>query len=277
MTILLFHSSTVAVEGAEEESITGLEFGSNGGDDQRFHFTGADLINKFPATYLWKRTHVSQAGYYTNFFHGPNGGSLPTGNTYYGAHPFPCDGNFNGSGQATGGTGDAGTSHRYEVAGSFVDYIETEDGDAQLVTKDGVTFVSQALTVQATGDNDLTVTYYYALPSTSERIVVVLDDNRATEGTQALTYGGAPWNVELECFSGVLRGIQNFAAVLTTGQITDLEACDTNAEALSVASSNSLTHHYLNMNPTPDDITDKSGAGHDPAWANANRPTLWEQ
>ena len=31
---------------------------------------------------------------------------------------------------------------------------------------------------------------------------------------------------------------------------------------------------YSNINPTPTDVSDKSGAGHSPTWANANRPTL---
>jgi hypothetical protein len=32
---------------------------------------------------------------------------------------------------------------------------------------------------------------------------------------------------------------------------------------------------YMNESPTPLDITDKSSAGHTPAWANANRPALY--
>jgi hypothetical protein len=32
---------------------------------------------------------------------------------------------------------------------------------------------------------------------------------------------------------------------------------------------------YLNMNPTPTDIVDKSGKGHHPAWATSARPSLW--
>ena len=34
---------------------------------------------------------------------------------------------------------------------------------------------------------------------------------------------------------------------------------------------------YANINPTPDDVTDKSGEGNDPTWFNANRPALWEE
>ena len=32
---------------------------------------------------------------------------------------------------------------------------------------------------------------------------------------------------------------------------------------------------YLNMNPSPSDISDKSGRGNNPAWVGTERPTLW--
>jgi hypothetical protein len=32
---------------------------------------------------------------------------------------------------------------------------------------------------------------------------------------------------------------------------------------------------YLNVNPTPTDISDKSGRGHQPAWVGPERPLLW--
>ena len=32
---------------------------------------------------------------------------------------------------------------------------------------------------------------------------------------------------------------------------------------------------YMNLNPTPSDIGDKSGAGHNPAWVGSARPQLW--
>jgi hypothetical protein len=31
----------------------------------------------------------------------------------------------------------------------------------------------------------------------------------------------------------------------------------------------------MNQNPTPTNIADMSGKGHDFAWLNSNRPTLW--
>jgi hypothetical protein len=32
---------------------------------------------------------------------------------------------------------------------------------------------------------------------------------------------------------------------------------------------------YLNINPTPTDITDKSGKGHNPSWVGSERPALF--
>ena len=34
---------------------------------------------------------------------------------------------------------------------------------------------------------------------------------------------------------------------------------------------------YLNLNPTPDDITDKSGQGNHPTWFTAERASLWQE
>jgi hypothetical protein len=32
---------------------------------------------------------------------------------------------------------------------------------------------------------------------------------------------------------------------------------------------------YLNLNPTPTDISDKSGSNNHPVWEGADRPALW--
>ena len=34
---------------------------------------------------------------------------------------------------------------------------------------------------------------------------------------------------------------------------------------------------YLNIDPTPTDISDKSGQGHDPEWVGAERPSLYQE
>jgi hypothetical protein len=40
-------------------------------------------------------------------------------------------------------------------------------------------------------------------------------------------------------------------------------------------SAGSASIWYLNLNPRPDDISDKSGRGHHPAWVGNERPRLW--
>ena len=47
-------------------------------------------------------------------------------------------------------------------------------------------------------------------------------------------------------------------------------------DILSIIDPHGWVTWYINDNPTPTDVTDKSSAGHDPSWANSNRPTLWE-
>jgi hypothetical protein len=37
------------------------------------------------------------------------------------------------------------------------------------------------------------------------------------------------------------------------------------------------TPWYLNLNPTPTDVTDKSGSGHHPWFPSGNKPTPWQE
>jgi hypothetical protein len=81
----------------------------------------------------------------------------------------------------------------------------------------------------------------------------------------AIIIGDAPWDAGYEVYSGVLRGFQFYDTVLTPDEIQR-----------EIDNPGSVrTPWYLNLNPTPSDISDKSGNGHNPAWVNANRPALW--
>jgi hypothetical protein len=67
----------------------------------------------------------------------------------------------------------------------------------------------------------------------------------------------------------VLRGIQIYSTKLS---LADIQAeidnpLSTPAGATSI--------WYMNLNPTPTDISDKSGKGHNPSWVGDLRPTLW--
>lgn len=68
---------------------------------------------------------------------------------------------------------------------------------------------------------------------------------------------------------GVIRGIQIYS--------TSLSLADVLAESTKPLSTPAGTANvwYLNPDPTPMDILDKSGAGHHPEWVGPERPLLW--
>ena len=92
------------------------------------------------------------------------------------------------------------------------------------------------------------------------------------DGNPNLSWGGEPrW----EETNGILRGFQFYTAALSPAQILTREACDTDACVLQVCASDAPCPWYLNMNPTPSDVTDKSGNGHHPTWDGSDRPQPW--
>lgn len=110
------------------------------------------------------------------------------------------------------------------------------------------------------------VTFYFDWPNTGagSRVGPITQDSRSAQTNPAMYFGDTRFNVER--YRGVLRGFQYYDALLTTQQITD-----------EIASPGSVrTPWYLNLNPTPDDISDKSGNGHNPKWFTVAKPTLWE-
>ena len=81
----------------------------------------------------------------------------------------------------------------------------------------------------------------------------------------AIIIGDAPWNQGKEVPNAILRGYQFYDVVLTPAQI-----------AQEIASPGAVrTPWYLNLNPTPSDVADKSGNGHNPAWVGPVRPGVW--
>ena len=85
----------------------------------------------------------------------------------------------------------------------------------------------------------------------------------------ALTWGDAPWAPGNEVWNGVLRGIQVYSGLLTTSEMLS----EANAPLSTASGANTIW--YLNMNPTPTDISDKSGKGHNPSWVGSERPALY--
>lgn len=247
------------------EAVSGLLFPENlGGPSDsssiRFKFTGAALLDPFPATYIWLYEPRQQTGYYTTFFHGPDGPF--TGDGYYGAHPYPQGGS-------------TGTAHNWEISIEGNDFIVDDNGNDTTVVKDG-TFYPQSLTVEPTAGNELILRFRWDLRDPTKIMTRTTVNDTALgfpPSDPALTWGDAPWQPSVERGCGVHRGIQIYASVLDAAQIQARRVLTSSAQVIA---SNPGSLWYVNMNPTPDDISDKSGLGHHPAWHNANRPTLWE-
>lgn len=267
---------------------TGLTFPANAtaNCDMGLQLSGAALVTRYPYTYIWKSNHTQQAGFYANAWQ-CNDGAFEGTNTYTcGTHPFPCNGAFNASNEATLGTGDTGTVHYSEIAasqGSSVDYIGNVLGASMIVTK-GV-WVTQARQsfLQSGGPNNGKICNRY-WPDISNATAYIetfgaLGSYTVPASPIFVLCGGSPWrrdlpsagkNDEMPC--GTHRFFKMFSAALTINEIASEAAYEYNAATTSAGSSSVW---YMNINPTPTDVSDKSGQGHNPVWATANRPTLY--
>ena len=238
-------------------------------------------LSMYDATYLFKvyqRNQVSSrpdgSRYYTTFFWG-NDGTFVWGagyeRSYYGAHPYPIPAN----------TGDG----KWEISTSAADFVTRDDASSPYVTNN--VWYSQAFTARNTGGSNHEHKFYIDLPSvaTSVTITHTVGTAAVTPTTPALMFGQAPDNGFGQSWGGydgweeqnaIIRGIQVYSSFLSQADIVALAALDTDAAVLSYCSGHSITSlWYLNMNPTPSDVTDKSGNARHGSWAGASRPTLW--
>jgi hypothetical protein len=242
----------------------GLTFPSNtgnAGSTVQFRFTDAALLPAYPATYIWRLKPTQQTGFYTTFFWGPD--STFTGAGYYGCHPYP-----------QGGSG--GTTHNWEISAEGVDRITDDNANSTVVTKSQ--WYTQAAVVRLVNTDEIEVKFYWDLETDAGRVITFTSVGNYATGfppsSPALTWGDAPWSPGNELLSGTLRGLQIYSSNLS---LADIQSEAANDSANTPQTSAGLAAvWYMNQNPTPDDISDKSGEGHDPAWFNSNRPTLWE-
>ena len=248
--------SVTVVVTAATGPITALDFPSNGSTsaDVRFRFTGSNLLPMYPATYLWRVKLRHQPGYNTTFFWGPDGAF--TGKDFYGAHPYP-----DGGGSST-------STHKWELSIWGSDYVNDANGNSTQLGYD--VWRTQALRVWDSGSAKVHE-FYWDLPDTSKVIRISVDRSYGSSppSNAALNFGDAPWSLGNERLSGLLRGVQLYSSALT---VADILAESGNP--LSTAAGNNSVW-YLNLNPTPSDISDKSGKGHHPAWTSSGRPSLW--
>jgi len=242
----------VLVQGAA--AVRGLDFQGSAATTGTVRFRFTNPLAIYPATYIWRIKPRHQLGYYTTFFWGNDGDFVwggPYGSdTYYGAHPYP-------PGSSTGST------HKWEIAAASRDFLSDEDVVYDI-------WYTQALRVwsDASGKHH---EFYWDLPNTNRVIRVDLppEYSNVYPPRPALTWGDAPWAPSNEILNGILRGIQVYSNTLSVAEIQSeiTTPLSTPTGATSI--------WYLNLDPTPTDIADKSGNGHDPEWVGPERPLLW--
>ena len=239
---------------------TGLDFPSNGqtSADIRFRWMGSALQPMYPATYIWRYNPRQQAGYYCNFYYGPSTGW--DAGKYYGAPPYP-----DGSGDKS-----LSTTHHWSLGSSGHDYTNDANGNNTQLAYGA--WKIQALRVTNLGNAGKLHEFFWDLPDTTKVIRTLLPSNYgATPTSPALNVGDAPWSLRSERLSGILRGIQLYSSNLSGADIVN----EINSP-LSTSSGSSAIW-YLNLNPTPDDIQDKSGRNHHPAWVGTTHANLWTE
>lgn len=253
-------SATVTAE-QPQSTKSGLDFPGAAATTGTIRFRFTNPLAQYPATYIWRVYPRSQPHYYTTFFWGNDGEfwwDNGNPNSYYGAHPYPSPSPNQVPAQDVG-------PRFWEVSVDGLDVLSP-------TTVEYNRWHTQALRVwsDSSGKHH---EFYWDLPDTSKVIRYTASVNYANSPppSPALTFGDAPWNPSNEILYGILRGIQVYRSSLSLQDIlTESE------QPLSTAPGASNIW-YMNLNPTPTDISDKSGAGHNPSWVGSLRPQLWRE
>ncbi len=270
-------------------SATGLDFPSNGDApaDAFVAFQWSDPQNKgLPiwgpgnagVTYIWKYRPRQQNGYYVTMWYSRGDGyfnqGTPAYDAYYGGHPYPYP--------PRGGP--SNPNHVWELAGmnDGADWLGTgggaepdNGGNAHSLATDR--WYTQALRITYNANGTKTARFFIDLsaPNTPSNWIEHTSD--ASYGTSQprqakITFGDSPWYPQYghERMSGVIRHIKIFDKSLSQADIV------AEADSESLATTDGQNHvWYMNINPTPSDITDKSGRSHNPTWAGSTRATLY--
>lgn len=236
---------------------TGLIFPAPSGqalDGTSFNWQSVSLAHT-PATYIFRVKYSSHAYYYTNFFYNNAfNDDFVNDDGYYGCHPYPSP--------------PPNGARQWEVSADFTD---TLSGTA---VSYGVWY-TQIVRVGGTSSRP-SITYYYDVANGTSNVSYTYGQNWVQSATPCLIFGDNPWtNTSSESLDGTLRGLQIYSANLTLAD-AQLEAANDTLNT-PVTAAGIANVWYMNQNPTPTDITDKSGQGHHPAWTTANRPTLYTE
>ena len=223
-------------------TLFGLDFPGSGGVNETMRFEFTSPLSPYPATYIWRAYPRQQPSYYTAFFWANNGG-VSGEQTSYGFHPYPdwksAYRHFWEIAAATGGDVVSSTHVVYDRW-----YVQV-----------AICRLSSSGTIHE---------FFWDWPDKT-RVVRHVGKRIADPPVPVLVVGDAPWNAGHEVWDGVLRGFQFYDAAMTEEEV-----------AYEIASPGSTRRPwYMNLNPKPSDIADKSGNGHGPTWVGNERPTLW--
>jgi hypothetical protein len=279
MSVLILRSNTPVAQ-----FTSALRFPSNSaaGSNIQLVWDSTNFLSRTAHTILWRYRVIQQTGYYAWWWHGYFDGSFHQNEYEFGTHPYPHDTGAlepgdGGNRSNTGATGSAGTIHYQEIAGlGAKDCLSsTDSGSVFLVPKDS-TWRWAARQCEVVGGTTLRHRYYVDLSNTSNVIVQdKLVANLPANSTPTLWFGSSDWtasgNTNEEAASGDFNGIQMYSSgSLSAATLQTLAGLTSDAQVIA-ANPGSL--FYCNMSPSHTDVADKSGSGHDPRWANANRPS----
>lgn len=226
---------------------------------------------RWPLTILYKYSPHPHNDYYAVFWYTSDDENYSGQSYYNGGTPYPLGG--------------SGSTHYWEIA------HDGTDSYTDLVVKD--VWYPQAFSSQLDISGDLQYVYYWAVDSgttstwtqTASTTAGALSACACTAttwsgGGYVIELGASPWRRDAvgsgtndETLYGVIRDIQIFDTVLSASEIATEMATESNAAITEVGQRHLW---YSNMDPIPTDVTDKSGSGNDPTWANANRPIQWD-
>jgi hypothetical protein len=250
------------------------------GSDARLVWSGAAMLPRTSHTAIWQARYVQQNGYYAVAWHTSNDGTWHASLFEYGTHPYPTTGTVDASGQSTGGTGSEGMDHFFEIAGLGASDFIASPGPGPTYPLSTEVWLTQARTAELVGD-EVRHRYWPDLADPDafiEQSVAAsgVADAEAIAVSPAFTIGGSPWTGDGtsngESPAAVLRGFALFSMPLA---IDDIVAEATSDMDAPVTTAGTASVWYINKNPTPDDVSDKSDAEHSPTWANDQRPALW--
>lgn len=243
--------------GAPGTGATGLRFPGDNAANRRFRrvLPSDSVPSPYPLTVVFQLFPEDKGvNYQSVFFHGIEGDFFTNTDKFYGAGPYPA----------------GNREMRWEIAANATD----PTGDLVTVNR----WYQCAFTASSDAAGNRSHLFYYDLPDTSKVISFPLPAPyfSALTATHSFTWGDAPWDHVTnggtkEQFKGIMRRLKIFTSALSVG--------DAASEAFSdavVTGAGASNVWYLNANPRPNDILDKSGNGNHFSWFDTSRTAeLW--